>query len=417
MPSIGLAKIATIGGGGGGGFAQREVWYDEGNDCRSYLSNWNRSEYSSMYARPEYSSTGYWHGWGGSPRSYTLNLSGLPSHQYIKYSCVIHHVDSWDNEYQYVNIDGNRIANWRKIWNENRFREMNCDHNQSETSPVLLARFNVDYSYEPWNGSNDSSMGYIKFSSGWRQHTSGSISIEHYTGLDQSRGDEAYYISHAKLEIVNASELNFGDGGSPDSPLESGKFGVEYGHCGSSGTYWIQSHSMPNPLQMYVDTTEDGGGYDFYPINGGGRSVNYNGQYHSGVDFGLDMFYGRSKFAWRAAANYATIVNGGNWPNFFVGCGAVFKNGGGGNYTSRIMRSSDYGGNNVGEWRVPDGGKWWLRDNTHSEPNGDYSDSGYLNMYGGSRNNLKNLSNIGFNDGGAYSIGSYYLLSTNQHNR
>ena len=29
MPSIGLAKIATIGGGGGGQFAQREVWYDE----------------------------------------------------------------------------------------------------------------------------------------------------------------------------------------------------------------------------------------------------------------------------------------------------------------------------------------------------------------------------------------------------
>ena len=415
MP-IGMNKLLQ-GGGEGSSFARRITVLDEGNDCRPTIGLWNRSEYSSMYGRPDINSTGYWHGWGGSARSYDLNLNDLPSHRYLNYSCYIHHVDSWDNEYQYVNVDGQRIANWRKQWNENRFREMVCDHNRSATSPVLLARFGIDYSYEPWNGSNDSSNGYIKFSTGWIPHTSSSVSIVNYTGLNQGRSDEAYYISHAKVMVADSTELNFGNGRSSASPLESGKFGVEYGHCQTSGLYWIQSHSMPNPLQMYVDVTEDGGGYDFYPINGGGRSVNYNGQYHSGVDFGLDMFYGRSKFAWRAAANYATIVNGGNWPNFFVGCGAVFKTGGGGNYTSRIMRSSDYGGNNVGSWRVPDGGKWWLRDNNHSEPNGDYAADGYLNMYGGSRNNLKNLSNIGFNDGGAYSIGNYYLLSTNQHNR
>lgn len=415
MPSIGIAKILSI--GGGAGFASKETVYDEGNDCRATIANWNRSEYSQMYGRPDINDYGYWHGWGGSPRDYTLTLGGLPSHQYINYSCYLHHVDSWDNEYQYINIDGTRFANWRKIWNENRFRELNTNHDASRTSPVALARFGIDYSYEPWNGSNDSTMGYVKFSSGWIPHTSSSLQVVHYTGLDQGRGDEAFYISHAKVQIVNASELNFGNGASSGSPLESGARGVEFGHCQSNGTYWIQSHSMPNPLQMYVDTTEDGGGYDFYPINGSGRNVNYHGQYHSGFEFGLDMFYGRSKYAWRAAANYATIVNGGNWPNFFVGCGDVFKNGGGGNYTSRIMRSADYGGNNVGEWRVTDGGKWWLRDSNHSEPNGDYADSGYLNMYGGSRNNLKNLSDIGFNDGGAYSIGNYYLLSTNQHNR
>ena len=418
MP-IGINKILSSGGGGSS--ASRITVYDEGNDCRDFLANWNYNETSNMSVSPVPNGydggSGYWHGWGGSGRTYTLTKGDLPSHQFLCYDCIIHHVDSWDNEYQHMNIDGVRFASWRKIWNENRFRELVGNHDSSETGgATLLARFNNDYSYEPWNGSNDSTMGYIRFSSGWIPHTASSVTVDHRTDLNQGRGDEAYYISHARIRVVNASALDFGTGASPASAMESGHQGMINGRITTSGLYWIQSHSMPSPLQMYVDATEDGGGYDFYPINGSGTNVNYHGQNHSGVDLGLDMFYGRSKYAWRAAANYATSVNGGNWPNFFTGCGDVYKTGGGGNYTGRIMRSSDYGGNNTHDWRVTDGGKWWLRDNTHSEPNGDYSADGYLNMYGGSRNNLKNLSNIGFNDGGAYSIGNYYLLSTNQHN-
>ena len=105
MP-IGTNKILSQAGGGAGGGsrATREVVYDEGNDCRPYLSNWNRSENSQMYARPIYSDYGYWHGWGGSARTYTLNKGGLPSHQYLCYDCIIHDVDSRDNEYQYLSI-------------------------------------------------------------------------------------------------------------------------------------------------------------------------------------------------------------------------------------------------------------------------------------------------------------------------
>ena len=32
----------------------------------------------------------------------------------------------------------------------------------------------------------------------------------------------------------------------------------------SQGVYWIKSSQMSSALQMYVDVTEDGGGYDFY---------------------------------------------------------------------------------------------------------------------------------------------------------
>ena len=276
MP-IGIAKIIT--GGAGGGSVQRQTVYDEGNDVRSNIGNWNYSETSQMSVSPTPAGydggSGYWHGWGGSGRTYTLTKGSLPSHQYLCYDCLIHHVDSWDNEYQHINIDGNRFANWRKQWNEDRMRELVGAHERSVTGgATLLTRCSNDYSYEPWNGSNDGTMCYLRFSSGWIPHTSASVQVDHRTDLNQSRGDEAYYISHSRIRVVNASELNFGNGASPESAMESGKFGMATGAISTSGQYWIQSHSMPNPLQMYVDATEDGGGYDFYPINGSGRNIN-----------------------------------------------------------------------------------------------------------------------------------------------
>ena len=182
----------------------------------------------------------------------------------------------------------------------------------------------------------------------------------------------------------------------------------------AQGVHWIKSSSMPNALQMYIDVTEDGGGYDFY-YTSGGPSVNYTNSTNAGAALGLDMVYPRSKYHWRAMSRAATHFDSSNHNSYFNSMYGIHKTGGGGNYTGCIMRSSHYGGNNCADWRVPDNGKWWARDNTHSEPNGDYSGYGLLAMYGGNKNanNFNSLSNIGFNDGGAYSTGSRYLLSTN----
>ena len=38
----------------------------------------------------------------------------------------------------------------------------------------------------------------------------------------------------------------------------------------------------------------------------------------------------------------------------------------GGRYTGCIMRSYDYGGNNCDDWRVLSGGKWYMRNSTHT---------------------------------------------------
>ena len=96
MP-IGINKILSSGGGGSS--ASRITVYDEGNDCRDFLANWNYNETSNMSVSPVPNGytggSGYWHGWGGSGRTYTLTKGDLPSHQFLCYDCIIHHVDSW----------------------------------------------------------------------------------------------------------------------------------------------------------------------------------------------------------------------------------------------------------------------------------------------------------------------------------
>ena len=57
----------------------------------------------------------------------------------------------------------------------------------------------------------------------------------------------------------------------------------------AQGVHWIKSSSMPNALQMYIDVTEDGGGYDFY-YTSGGPSVNYTNSTNAGAALGLDMY-------------------------------------------------------------------------------------------------------------------------------
>jgi hypothetical protein len=204
------------------------------------------------------------------------------------------------------------------------------------------------------------------------------------------------------------------DGSSQDKAAASGYQLIQDYPNISAGLYWIKSSQMPTALEMYVDTAEDGGGYDFYYTTNG-PSISYVNSTNAGSSVGLNLVFPRSKYHWRAMSRAATYFDSGNHNSYFTSMYGIHKTGGGGNFTGCIMRSSQYGGNNCGSWQVPDNGKWWARDNTHSEPNGDYTGYGLLSMYGGNRNanNLNALSNIGFNDGGAYASGNRYLLSTN----
>ena len=224
-------------------------------------------------------------------------------------------------------------------------------------------------------------------------------------------------------KIYNNMKLRVPDGSTAQNAAVSGlQLHIDYPEL-TSGWYWIKSPIMPNALQMYVDMTEDGGGYDFYPITAG-PSVNSVNVDNGGTPLGLDIVYPRSKNHWKAMSNavLSTISTsrnaGGTYSQFFLTTYGVHRVGytgnGNGDYTSKIMRSAEYGGTtNVKDWKVKDGGMWWMRDGIYGEPNGDYTDYGFLGM--GSFSNPYNLANIEFNDGNCcyYSTGNFYLVSTN----
>lgn len=166
----------------------------------------------------------------------------------------------------------------------------------------------------------------------------------------------------------------------------------------ASGTYWIKPNGN-SAQQMYVDMTTDGGGYDFYQCSGC-SATSYANQ-GSGCPAGMYYVYGRTRDHWSVLLNRY----GSGWMS---NVGSVYKPNGGGNFTGCVMRNPTYYGSGCGEWQVGDGGKWWIRNNTHGEPNGDYNGYGWQQIYFGT-----GLDPIGFNDGGAYSTGSSYICSTN----
>jgi autotransporter-associated beta strand protein len=193
----------------------------------------------------------------------------------------------------------------------------------------------------------------------------------------------------------------------------------------SSGWYWIKSAIMPNAIEMYVDMVEDGGGYDFHFITAG-PAVSTVTATNGGTGLGLDLVMPRSKNHWKAMSNAVlagiargtTKVGSGTYASFFQTAYGVYRENsagnGGGNYVGKTMRHSSYGGStNAADWRVKDGGRWWLRDdNTYGEPNGDYGLNGLLG--GGGLPNPYTLTNIEFNDlTSNYSTGLFYLVSTN----
>jgi len=178
-----------------------------------------------------------------------------------------------------------------------------------------------------------------------------------------------------------------------------------------SGWYWIKSSSMPNALQMYVDMTEEGGGYDFYFITTG-PSVSYATDVNGGTPLGLDLVSPRSKYHWRAMANAVKSARpSGEFSDYFLTSYGIYRatTEFGGNFPEDSMNSSDDVAGLA--WRAKDGGRWWLRDTPYSEPNGDY----LLNaLLGGGVSATWNLEDILFNDSYAnYSTGNFYLVSTN----
>lgn len=213
------------------------------------------------------------------------------------------------------------------------------------------------------------------------------------------------------LTISNTNMIP-GDGSSNTNPARSGLDLARNFPDKPSGFYWIQTDKMPNPLQMYVDMTEEGGGYDFYFITTG-PSVNFVNVTNGGTALGLDLVMPRSKFHWRAMSNAVRDARpAGSYAEYFATTYGVYSLTPG-NYTSVIMRNPTYYGTGSSAHQVKDGGRWWLRDTTYSEPNGDYPAYGLFGGFSQPAINY-NLEDLAFNDvSSGYATGNYYLVSTN----
>lgn len=187
------------------------LWYDEQLNASSYTGNWNYGTTTSMTQWGDLGS-GTAHGWDGSARTYTLSLSGLPSHTQIRYQCYIHMVDSWDAEgYNTVSTSNSTSTGmltqvqWYKSWTTGPYNWSNFNSTTSSWKANQL------YSYSPWgtyymqngfqgSGSNQpGGNGYLQVDTGWYSHTASTFTASHYTPLDQAITDEAFYISHVKV--------------------------------------------------------------------------------------------------------------------------------------------------------------------------------------------------------------------------
>jgi hypothetical protein len=218
------------------------------------------------------------------------------------------------------------------------------------------------------------------------------------------------------------------DGSAIGSAVESGFHLKQHYADKPSGMYWVQSATMPNPLQMFVDMRDvaDGGGYDYYFVTSG-PSTNYYNQTHAGTPLGLEIWMPRTKEHWRSCKYYRDQTPGASIGSAMPGVysinstyinpqGISYTTTGqaGVNLTSKIMRAlhaGDQTNNNAGGYyRVKDGGRFWLKSAPFGEPNGDYNNGGWLSFYG-SYNSDGTVT--GFNDGGAAYTGNSYILSTN----
>ena len=205
----------------------------------------------------------------------------------------------------------------------------------------------------------------------------------------------------------------YNDGSSPARAALSGWHLAEYSKTYKlylpSKTYWIKSPKMVNALEMYVDMYRDNGGYDFYRYTEA-TSCNYVTQSTGASTLGLDIFYPRSKMHWAAIYNFVVNVSNSTIANDVKTVGAVYSTRENVNYSSTVMRDSRYYTSGTTDWKVPDDGKWYIRDTTYSEPNGDYKANAFLGL--GSLNFEGDVT--AFNDADAYyNTGTTIICSTN----
>jgi hypothetical protein len=222
------------------------------------------------------------------------------------------------------------------------------------------------------------------------------------------------------------------DGSAIGSAVESGFHLKQHHPDKPSGMYWVQSETMPNPLQMFVDMRDvaDGGGYDYYFVTGG-PSTNYYNQTHAGTPLGLEIWMPRTKEHWKSCKYYRDQTPGasigGAVPGLYSinstyidpqGTSYTTTGASGRNLASKIMRAlhaGDQTNNNIGGYyRVKDGGRWWVKSSPDTaQPDGNYTNGAWLGPWQSPQYNADGTINYFDDAGHGFYTGNSYILSTN----
>ncbi len=388
---------ATTGNFSSLGMSSERIWYDEGTNAGAFTANWNDATTTNM---PEFGGLGNVtaHGWTAGPRSYTLNLNGIPTHTEVRYQVFWHHVDSIDNEANELyttNSAGSEVL--RVAFT----RTSGTPPSYSTIASGTTVRWHANrwYSTAPWGGvgrnvEQGAGNGYIVMDTGWYAHTPSTFTARHFTGVDQAQSDEAVYLSHVRLWIrggtstvtsiststaLDTSATTLATQGAIKSYIDTNMSGL----VKNVFTYTSGTHT-------YTKSGTDVKRIRVICIGGGGGGRGY------GESGGAGGYAERTLDAASISTVTVTIGGGGGGGGYF----GYSPAGGTTSFGSYLSASGGFGANNHG---------------SHIGGHGGIGSQGDVNSYGGGgmghNNGRNNPSNSAVGRGG----GSFFGGSRNSH--
>ncbi len=378
------------------GLPTERLWYDEGGNAAGNTAGWNNTATTTM---TEFGGLGNIsaHGWVSGPTSYTLSLSGIPSHTEVRYEVFWHCVDSLDGETSSLFVTDSSGTEVNRLTFTKGFSPPSIASIASGATANWIG--NRWYSDAPWGGSsrvleNNGGNGYLDVNTGWIPHTASTISIRHLCGADQAKSDESMYLSHVRLWIrggyhtvssvststaVNNSTSTLATQGALKSYIDANMTGLVknvFTYTSGTNTYTKSGTDVKRIRVICI-----GGG-------GGGRGYGESG--------GAGGYAERTFDAASISTVTVTVGGGGGGGNYF----GFSPQGGTTSFGSYLSATGGFGANNHG---------------SHIGGHGGLGSNGDINAYGGGgmghNNGRNNPTNSAVGRGGS----SFYGGSRNSH--
>ena len=137
--------------------------------------------------QPSAYSDGYVHGlFGGTTPSVSKTYTDLPTHTKLRINARYWAIDSWDQEWGRLKVDG------QVVWEKQRTFHYNCAGNDGDWS-VYTNQFP-----NPWSGDDDNHKCYADIDV-TLDHSSSTATIEFSSTIDQLQSDESYAFNKVRI--------------------------------------------------------------------------------------------------------------------------------------------------------------------------------------------------------------------------